>query len=33
MKAATHPRHFDCIEHRFPALEAVTVRLGGTIIR
>lgn len=30
--AATRPRPFDCVEHRFPTMEAATVWLGGAPI-
>ena len=32
LPAATRPRPFDCIEHRFPTLEATTAWLGGAQI-
>ncbi|MFK5599941.1 hypothetical protein ACFZ8E_23535 [Methylobacterium sp. HMF5984] len=32
LPAATRPRPFDCVEHRFPTLEAATAWLGGAPI-
>lgn len=32
LPAATRPRPFDCVEHRFPTLEAAATWLGGAPI-
>lgn len=32
LPAATRPRPFDCVEHRFPSLEAATAWLGDAQI-
>ena len=32
LPAAKRPRPFDCVEHRFPSLEAATAWLGGAPI-